>query len=421
MVLLTIARADAMYSSVAMSVTILELALIATNEHLGNFSLEFTLISQLVISLIIEFASGSMMSFNFGLARTTVIGFWLKLLSAFLLLAGFALSYIGYFYLAWFIIIMSFVCDAAGTGCLKTTFRPSYNMMSIFKIGEPADYVNSFKYYLYIRLILPFILLGITIVLIGFFNEKVAAIAIFSMIMILRLIQIFQSKKDLDCIHKEKNNNNVLGFYKLKDFLSVVKLNVPNSLLFITGNIFESIVLMYSIGLLYKYQVYLNLPNYLAWLGSSSVAFVIYLFSAVMGNQIMVRLKRFETSIKLKQSLVLVSLLASTLLLISPLGASQFITLSFFSLIGVSVGLIMTRIAINTALYEFDERKSVVFFLFVETMTTGFIILFSIAGSLFFKEDSVIKAFCVGLIVFLLSYFIYTFFVKLPSSYEKDS
>ncbi|AKH64283.1 hypothetical protein MEG1DRAFT_02464 [Photorhabdus temperata subsp. temperata Meg1] len=86
-------------------------------------------------------------------------------------------------------------------------------MMSIFKIGEPADYVNSFKYYLSIRLILPFILLGITIALVSFFNEKVAAITIFSMIMILRLIQIFQSKKDLNCIHEEKNSNNVLGFY----------------------------------------------------------------------------------------------------------------------------------------------------------------------------------------------------------------
>ena len=49
-----VSRSDAIYNSVAMSVVILELALIATNNYLGNFALEFSLIAQLFISLVVE-------------------------------------------------------------------------------------------------------------------------------------------------------------------------------------------------------------------------------------------------------------------------------------------------------------------------------------------------------------------------------
>ena len=53
-----IARSDALYGGVAMGATILELALIASNPNLGQFSLEFSLATQLIISLIVEFYIG---------------------------------------------------------------------------------------------------------------------------------------------------------------------------------------------------------------------------------------------------------------------------------------------------------------------------------------------------------------------------
>jgi len=77
-----VSRSDALYGGIAMGVTILELALIATNPKLGSFSLEFSLITQLLISLVIEFYTGHSFVNRFGTASTTIYGFTFKLASA---------------------------------------------------------------------------------------------------------------------------------------------------------------------------------------------------------------------------------------------------------------------------------------------------------------------------------------------------
>ncbi|MGP5110217.1 hypothetical protein [Pseudomonas helleri] len=69
-----IGRSDAMYCGIAMVVTILELALIATNPQLGAYALEIALLLQLIISASLEFYAGATLSFYIGIGNTMLTG-----------------------------------------------------------------------------------------------------------------------------------------------------------------------------------------------------------------------------------------------------------------------------------------------------------------------------------------------------------
>lgn len=96
-----IGRSDAMYCGIAMVVTILELALIATNPQLGAYALEIALLLQLIISASLEFYAGATLSFYIGIGNTMLTGFALKLASAVSFLIGFYLSYQGLIIITW--------------------------------------------------------------------------------------------------------------------------------------------------------------------------------------------------------------------------------------------------------------------------------------------------------------------------------
>jgi hypothetical protein len=52
-----VSQADALYFGVAIAVTVIELAMLATTPGLGRFALEYAFIAQLTISMCLEFGA----------------------------------------------------------------------------------------------------------------------------------------------------------------------------------------------------------------------------------------------------------------------------------------------------------------------------------------------------------------------------
>ena len=172
-----ISRSDAMYCGIAMTVTILELALIATNPQLGVYALEIALLLQLIISASLEFYAGAAASFYLGIGKTLLMGFTLKLASAISFLIGFYLSYQGCITLTWCFLVAAFALDAMGTGCLKSTFRPTYNRIHFTLTGKNADFAVIAFSFLTLRLLLPFTLLVLASYVLSFWRPSYAAAA----------------------------------------------------------------------------------------------------------------------------------------------------------------------------------------------------------------------------------------------------
>jgi hypothetical protein len=399
-----IARSDALYGGVAMGATILELALIASNPSLGKFSLEFSLVTQLIISLIVEFYIGHYFTKKLGIANTTIYGFIFKLACATFLTLGFLAALLGYWHTGWSLILIAFVCDSAGTGCLKASFRPAYNALHIKMTGHSADYVKAFNHHLYIRIGTPFILLLAASLIINYTSYLYAILAIMSTLLFLRFVQIQISNSDLRPTKTRVTTSTHLDRHAyLKHFTVAAKYPVQ-IIGYVAGNVFESLILMYAIGLLYRHRDLLGVAQQLSWLGSSAIAYLVFLASTVLGRLVISKFILRNSSTTFGVSCLIATIITSLLLASTSKDITYFLSLAFFCLLGVVIGTIITRLTSNEVLHNASDSDAVSFFLVSELATTLTIILITTTSSFTLKPERIIEGLSYGLIVLMGAY-----------------
>ena len=404
-----IGRSDAMYCGIAMVVTILELALIATNPQLGAYALEIALLLQLIISASLEFYAGATLSFYIGIGNTMLTGFALKLASAVSFLIGFYLSYQGLIIITWCFLVTAFALDSIGTGCLKSTFRPTYNRIHYTLTGKNADFAIIAFSFLTLRLLLPLALLLLASYVLSSWQPSYSAAATFSTIIICRFVQFFYAHQDLKLTRvtfRPKQHIRILSLSRLRN---AYQRNPSAFYGFLTGNLFESIILMYAIGLLYQYKHLLQLPGFLSWLGSSMIAFSLYLISIIIGGGLLVKI--INNTLPKSLALIFFSLTLSSSLwiIIDTQDKGLFYALTIFSFSGVIIGLILMRLSTNSILQTSTDLEAVDFFLLVEVTTTFCIVIIAGIAALIFGPDSLIKGFGSGITIAMLIYFSYLY------------
>ena len=181
---------------------------------------------------------------------------------------------------------------------------------------------------------------------------------------------------------------------------------------FLTGNIFESIVLMYTIGLLYRHKDFLNLPEVMTWLGSSAIAFMLYITSIIVGGWLLVNF--LKNSLPKSIAFIFFSMtLSSSLWLSSDLtGRALFYALTVFSLSGVIIGFVLMRLSTNAILKTSSDLEAVAFFLTAEIVTTFLIVVIAAIGALVLGSDGLIKGLSLGTALIMVVYFYHLYCVK---------
>src|SRR3990167_2465846 len=119
-----LAKADALYYAIGMAITILELALIATNKNFGTTGLELSFLIQIIFSVLIESSAG-IFFLSRGPYLTTIYGMLSKILAALLLGCAVFSSNIFNLTITWLFLVAFFMADGIGSGCLLSAFRPA--------------------------------------------------------------------------------------------------------------------------------------------------------------------------------------------------------------------------------------------------------------------------------------------------------
>lgn len=86
-------------------------------------------------------------------------------------------------------------------------------------------------------------------------------------------------------------------------------------------------------------------------------------------------------------------------------GQTLFYALTTFSVSGVIIGLVLTRLSTNAILKTANDLEAVAFFLTAEIVTTLFIVIIAAFGALIFGPDGLIQSFGFGITVIMLIYF----------------
>ncbi|MCQ2996197.1 hypothetical protein NLO95_19015 [Pseudomonas syringae] len=362
---LRVKRADALYFAIAITVTIIELAIIATTPHLGAFALEYAFISQLGLSIIVEFGTAYILVARFGVIRATHVGFIFKAMSCCLFFGGIAVS-TGSFLYGWSLIITSFLFDSMGTGLLKAAFRPAYSALHYSKLGKPADFVDSLIGFGAIRLGLPCLFLFLVGVSHLFATPQEVIYVMFIIVFGCRCFQILLARGDLRTV--------MLAPTQISDSVKQGAVSVLNAFkkapglwaCYVVGTVFESVILMYGIGLIYKYKGIALLPDTVTWMGASAASLWIYLISYAGAGYIV----RYWSCLK-SSTLFLVACACMTgavvyLLMLTPSEAGYFAGLLSFCFLASLSALLLVRHASTQILHIFNEQDSAKIFVWAE-------------------------------------------------------
>lgn len=393
-----VARADALYFAIAITVTIIELAVIATTPTLGVLALEYALIAQLTISILIEFGAAYVLVARLGVVRATHAGFLFKAVSCCLFFAGVSVADHSFHY-GWSLVLCSFLFDAMGTGLLKAAFRPAYSAMHYADVGKPADYVNSLKGFGAMRLGLPCALLSLVGVANVFASGPEITCAMFLIVLVCRGVQILLARLDLKGIKSASNR----ALNKTRDnptaVLTALKKASALWACYILGTVFESVILMYGIGLIYKYKEVSLLPDAASWMGASAVSLGIYLFSYA-GAGCVVRYWSF-----LKRNNVFLTACACLtggviFLLLQNTGEAGYLAgLVGFCFSASVSAILLVRFASTQCLLLFDEEDSAKIFLWAELGANAVLIVVVGMAATLMGPDSIMRIFGILLAV----------------------
>lgn len=387
-----VGRADALYFAIAITVTIVELAIIATTPSLGTLALEYALIAQLAISILVEFGTAYILVVRLGIIRATHVGFTLKAMSCCLFFSGVVVASRSFFY-GWSLILASFLLDAMGTGLLKAAFRPAYSAMHYSGVGKPADYMNSLRGFSAIRLGLPCALLFLVGVA-NFFAASMEVIyAMFFIVIGCRCVQVLLARSDLREVRFAPTGiSNTVKHRSASIFAALKKAPVLWAC-YTVGTVFESVILMYGIGLIYKYKGISLLPDAVTWMGASAVSLCIYLISYA-GAGYVVRYWSF-----LKRSNVFLTACSCLtgvvvyLLLLNPDEAGYLAGLLGFCFSASVSAILLVRYASTQFLLLFSEQDSAKIFLWAELAANVALIVIVGAATTLVGPESILRIF----------------------------
>lgn len=387
-----VGRADALYFAIAITVTIVELAVIATSPGLGELALEYAFVAQLVISILVEFITGYLLISRLGIIYSTYIGFWLKTASCCFFFSGAAIVAHSFLY-SWLLIIFSFVLDAMGTGLLKAAFRPAYSAMQYTHIGKPADYLNSLRGFTVLRIGLPCFLLFWMSILNIFVDDHMFIGLIFFIVFVCRCAQGVLAHNDLREAKFEFTNTSNLRWYTPASFFVAFK-NSPSFLIFyVTGTIFESLILMYGVGLIYKHKGIIAIPDALTWMGASAISIFIYMISFAGAGYLVGRWPQVQGSKYFLVSFLCLTGVVVGLLMLTPGEPEYFIGLIGFCFLASVSAMLLIRHASTQLLVHFSEQESAHIFLWAELTANALLVLIVAAATMFTGAEGVVRVF----------------------------
>lgn len=358
-------RADALYFAIAITVTIIEVAIIATTPALGIMALEYALITQLFISVLVEFCISYILVNKLGIVRATHLGFTFKTISCTLFFSGVAIASYS-FSNSWILILASFLLDAMGTGLLKAAFRPAYSAMHYSVIGKPADYIFMLRGFGVIRLGLPCAIL-LVVGIANLFSTSINFLyTTFFTVFACRIIQVFFARTDLRATVAGQPFTTTPLAGMTTSILLKLKTAPQLWACYTAGTILESIVLMYGIGLIYKHKGIIALPDAVTWMGASAVSLCIYLISHTGAGYVVrywhrLNKSRFFLAISFCMTGAVVFLLLQP-----PEHVGYLVGLLGFCFFASIVSILMVRYACTQFLLLFSEQESAEIFLWVE-------------------------------------------------------
>ena len=385
-------RADSLYFAIAITVTIVELAIIATTPTLGTLALEYALVAQLALSILIEFSTAYLVIAWFGIISGTHIGFILKMLSCCLFFAGVAIAGHSFFY-GWLLVISSFLFDAMGTGLLKAAFRPAYSAMYYSSTGKPADYISTLKGSGVIRLGLPCVLLFIAGIANVLATSQQAIFAMFLIVAGCRCVQIYLARSDLRMITPSPTGTSKTVNHNSIPISAAFRKAPALWVYYILGTVFESVILMYGIGLIYKYKDIEILPDAVTWMGASAISLWIYLISYAGAGYV----ARYWSVLKSsKVFLMLCTCLNGVvvyLLLLEPGEIGYFAGLLGFCFCASVAALLLIRHASTQFLRLFNEQDSAKIFVWTELVANLTLISIVVTATALVGPESILRIF----------------------------
>jgi hypothetical protein len=383
-----VAKRDALFGAVGITTSILEVALIATHQHFGANALEWSFVVQILLSLVIETTIG-MFCLRLGPARTTILGMGLKTLAVITLILCFWVAGQAGPALIWGLLVLFFVLDSAGSGCLVPAFRPAYAEWYARRAapGEALDFLAILTHGVTCRIGLPLVVLLFSFLIFanpdGYALRGVVmpagALILFIMLAI-RLYPFCQTLRDLAAaplaLEPPGGAASPAPLY-CHGILVEAKAML---LMYVTGNLAFLAVMLYFIGIIFKLFQQFSMSFLLGWLGGSTVGFLVYGFSTLAAILLLPRLGQTISILYLVAALFACS--CSTFFVIYfnlPL-VMQILFLSAFCLVGILVGNGCQRYVSNEVIRTLPERSHQGFFLVGEILT-GVIILICVLAA----------------------------------------
>lgn len=336
-----------------------------------------------------------------GIIRSVSTGFFLKAASCCLFYFGILIAQ-NFFLLAWFLLLSSFVLDSIGTGVLRATFRPACSALHFDKEGRPADFVSILRSSLGIRIGLPCVLLFLTYLIQKNLAEGWVIVSLLVLVMACRSSQIFFVKKDL---RELRHHDLSLGAERVKlmwSTLALLRKHLGIMVVYVGGGILDSIVLMYGVGLLYRYRDWMLLPESLSWLGASFVSLSLYIIAFLLAAWLVSQWARVERYFLALVLLGLVILILVTLAIFLPGGILFYIGLLGFCLLSSLASVLMTRYASTVVLNEMSERRSAELFMFGELLVNMILVFVVGFGMILGGAENVMRICAVGFAILLV-------------------
>ena len=228
--------------------------------------------------------------------------------------------------------------------------------------------------------------------------------ATMSILLLLRSVQIYISNRDFRPATTIKTTLMHSTRHSYFEHFTVAAKYPVQMTGYVAGNVFESLILMYAIGLLYRHSDLLGLTRQFSWLGSSLIAYMVFLTSTVLGRLATSKFTIRKSSTTLATSCLIATIITSLLLALTTKDITFFLSLAFFCLLGVVIGTVFTRLTSNEVLRNANDINAVSFFLVSELASTLTIILIITTSSLIFNPERIIEGLSYGLIALMTTY-----------------
>ena len=371
-----VAKRDAQFYAIGLAMTILEVALFATNVKFGSHALEMSFLIQIILTLSVESAVG-IWCLKYGAIKTTIIGFGFKIIGVCFLVIAHILSFTFPLNIIWSTLLAFFVTDAAGSSCLLAAYRPAYFKwyQSNSDDVNPINFLEIVSYSIKWRLGLPITILTLSVLVFWIFGQSgrtisiPGAIVIFSAMIILRVTQLLTVRHDFTCISDRDTLETGEHLPKFRDQLKTIFRQMDPMLIYVVGNLSFLSVTLYYVGIIYQTMLIFNQSFYIAWLGGSIVGFSIYAISTVLSPLLFSWLEKAVPEVLFGGFISAFSLAAFLILLCFETPIIKIISLFIFSLIAVIFGNGLQRKATNHIASFLHEKHHQAFFLLGETLT----------------------------------------------------